>query len=77
MLLPIPMQVSNPRHVGAQTQPVANVVLILLNVLGYLLQPSYIWAVGPNSAPWTILTYGFIHAGWWHVLFNVWYLWVF
>ena len=35
------------------------------------------WAVGPGSGPWTILTYGFVHAGWWHVLFNVWYLWVF
>ena len=77
MLLPIPMQVSNPRHVGAKTQPVANVILIVLNVLAYLFLSPLTWAVGPGSGPWTILTYGFVHAGWWHVLFNVWYLWVF
>ncbi len=77
MLFPIPMQVSNLRHTGVQTQPVASVVLIILNVLGYLLLSPLAWAVGPNSAPWTVLTYGFVHIGWWHVLINVWYLWVF
>ena len=77
MFLPIPMQLSDNRRIGPQAPPVANVVLIVINVLAYLLLSPLNWAVGPNSAPWTILTYGFVHAGWWHVLFNVWYLWVF
>lgn len=42
MLLPIPMQVTNPRLVNARTQPVANVCLIVLNVLGDLLLPTSI-----------------------------------
>ena len=60
-MFPIPMQVSNPRHAGVQTPPVANDVLIILNALGYLRLSPLTWAVGPSSAPWTVLTYGFVH----------------
>lgn len=77
MFFPIPMQIASAPRFGARPQPMANVVLIVLNLLAYLLLSPLTWAVGPNSPSWTILTYGFVHAGWWHVLFNVWYLWVF
>jgi membrane associated rhomboid family serine protease len=77
MFIPIPMEISNLRSVDARTKPVANWILIAVNVLGYLFLSPGSWAVGPHSAPWTVVTYGFVHVGWWHLLFNVWYLWVF
>lgn len=30
-----------------------------------------------TTRPWTILTYMFVHAGFWHLAFNMWMLWVF
>lgn len=76
MFLPIPMRVTSGRQTGVAQLPFANIALITLNVVAYFLLSPFTWAVGPNSAPWTILTYGFVHIGWWHLLFNVWYLWV-
>lgn len=41
------------------------------------------WFVLPNSfnrfitQPWSIVTYGFLHAGFWHILFNMLWLFVF
>ena len=75
MLIPIPMELSakpdRPRL------PVANTTLIAVTAFASLLFRSSTWWVGPGTAPWTVLTYGFVHASFLHLLFNMWYLWVF
>jgi membrane associated rhomboid family serine protease len=55
--------------------PVANIVLILVNVLFYLL--GWRWFVGPGTGPLSIVFYAFSHIGLWHVFFNMWALWIF
>ena len=59
--------------------------LIILNVLVLLLQlgnplVSYVIAFRPVYVlrmPWTVVTYMFAHAGWTHLIFNMFGLWVF
>ena len=60
--------------------------LIGINILVYLAQqasgdtvtallaliPEYVW-----STPWTLLTSGFAHASWIHILLNMYSLWIF
>ena len=55
--------------------PVANVALIAINVLIWLIGGS--WGVGPRTGVLSVLTYGFCHFGFWHLFFNMWALWVF
>lgn len=55
--------------------PLANVVLIAVNVLVFLL--GGFWAVGRGSSLATVVLYGFSHASFWHLLLNMWALWVF
>ena len=62
--------------------------LIALNVAVFFIQLTL---VGPadvqralafevrdlTTRPWTIVTYMFVHAGFWHLLLNMWMLWMF
>jgi membrane associated rhomboid family serine protease len=44
-----------------------------------------LWPIGasgadpslPSFLPWQVITYGFLHASWWHVGFNMWALYMF
>jgi len=62
--------------------------LLALNVAVYFLQltlvgPADLWrwlaysANTVSTAPWTVITYAFVHAGIWHLLSNLWVLFVF
>ncbi len=59
--------------------PLANLLLIALNVLSFvfLCLFGWSWPVGPGTGLLSLLLYGFSHAGFWHLLFNMWALWVF
>ena len=75
MFLALPMQIAKEDMKGSV--PIANTVIVIFNVLAYLILQPENWSVGTGTAPWTILTYGFVHDGWWHILMNMWILWVF
>jgi membrane associated rhomboid family serine protease len=34
-------------------------------------------AAAPSFFPWQVITYGFLHGGWWHVIFNMWAVYMF
>jgi membrane associated rhomboid family serine protease len=53
----------------------ANVLLIVINVMVFVL--GGFWAVGPGSSFFSLLMYGFSHVSVWHLLVNMWLLWVF
>ncbi len=36
-----------------------------------------LWPIGPNFYPWQLITYMFMHGGFWHVFFNMLWLWMF
>ncbi|HWB10908.1 MAG TPA: rhomboid family intramembrane serine protease [Pirellulales bacterium] len=57
--------------------PLANAVLVAINVIAFCLGLSTAWSVGPGSGLFSILTYGFAHAGIWHLAANMWVLLVF
>lgn len=64
---------------------VVTAMLILLNVLVYWLQPQERWFVGLFALraavapllPWTIVTHMFLHGGFLHLAFNMFFLWLF
>jgi membrane associated rhomboid family serine protease len=70
-LIPLEMRCLRPRA----SVPVANYFLIGLNVVLFLL--GWQWAVGPGTGLLSVLLYGFSHVGFWHLLINMWMLWVF
>lgn len=59
--------------------PLANFVLIALNVLSFAFMRlfGWCWPVGPGTGFLSIVLYGFSHVGFWHLVFNMWALWVF
>ncbi len=75
MLFPIPLEMK-PLPQKAKV-PVANAVLIAVSVLVFLLGWSDSWAVGPGRSWATVLSYGFSHFNFGHLLLNMWTLWVF
>ena len=76
MFIPIPMQVSGVPETRGRV-PRANAVLVGINVLLFLLAaPEQLW-VGPGTGLLSLLTYGFAHTGWRHLIFNLWALWLF
>ncbi len=54
MLIPIPMQIRHRNEGGAQ--PIANYILIGINVFVYIFFSRESMWVGPGTMPWTILT---------------------
>jgi membrane associated rhomboid family serine protease len=73
MFFPIPLEF---KYVGSKSSfPVANAALILINAIVYLC--GWDWPVGPGTGPASILMYGFCHFGFWHLVLNMWVLWVF
>lgn len=52
---------------------VANVVIFMLEMLFArgLIETFALWPFGANFAPWQLLTYAFLHAGMFHLLFNM------
>ena len=70
-LMPVKVEETAKR----QTVPIANSVIIAVNVLLFVL--SHRLAVGPDSGLASVVTYGFAHAGLAHLLGNMWVLWVF
>lgn len=57
--------------------PTANAILVAANVVMFLLAWSGPWVVGPGTGVLSILTYGFSHMGFWHLVVNMWVLCVF
>lgn len=55
--------------------PLANLAIIAVNVLLYFLCGP--WPVGPGTGFASILLHAFSHGGIWHLLANMWALWVF
>ena len=60
--------------------------LLILNALmfvgqafgGYWLQISFaLWPLGSGFQPWQLVSYGFLHGGLWHLVFNMFALWMF
>ncbi|MCD4728478.1 MAG: rhomboid family intramembrane serine protease [Pirellulales bacterium] len=73
MFFPIPLELKYP---GTKTNlPAANAALIVISMLVYLF--GWNWSVGSGTGPLSILMYGFCHCGFWHLLLNMWVLWVF
>ncbi len=60
---------------GKSTVPAANVMLIAVNVLLYLV--GYSWVVAGGTSWSSVLLYGFSHCSLWHLALNMWTLWVF
>ena len=83
----IPLSTDRP----PKRRPVVNEALVVINMLVFLagvmgayfewMQPGAIAAAGHydprNPAVWQLITYQFIHADIWHILFNMIFLWVF
>ncbi|MCY2995323.1 MAG: rhomboid family intramembrane serine protease [Planctomycetota bacterium] len=55
--------------------PWANTLIIAVTLLLFVLGRS--WVVGPGTSAFSVVLYGFSHVGWWHLLFNMWALWIF
>ena len=48
-----------------------------LGLSGAPLHPHLHAAISPTVALLPVLTSMFVHSGWWHILMNMWFLWVF
>jgi membrane associated rhomboid family serine protease len=75
MFLAVPLQLKQVRD--RDTLPLANSVLIALNVLVYALGLAEGWQVGRERGVLSIVTYAFAHANAYHLIGNMWVLWVF
>jgi membrane associated rhomboid family serine protease len=74
--------------IPSRTVPYITVTIIVLNALAWVLELSmdehtltrflYVYGVVPAafSTP-TLITSMFLHGSWWHVIGNMWYLWIF
>ncbi len=55
--------------------PAANLLLILINAVVFLV--GWKWPVGYGLPPGSILLHGFSHFDLWHLVLNMWVLWLF
>jgi membrane associated rhomboid family serine protease len=64
---------------GTQTLIGINVIAYALDALLHnaLFANFALWPFGPQFAPWQVLTYGFLHGGLMHLLFNMFGLYMF
>jgi membrane associated rhomboid family serine protease len=72
-LVPVELKQST----AARAIPTANAVLVAANVVVFVLAWSGPWAVGPGTGMLSIVTYGFSHFSFWHLVANMWVLLVF
>lgn len=72
-ILPTRLRDNAPLH----AVPLANGIIIALNVLFFAFGWTNHWAVGPGTSLLTVFGYGFAHAGIWHLAGNMWMLMVF
>jgi membrane associated rhomboid family serine protease len=74
--------------IPSRTTPYVTVTIIVLNTLAWLFELSLpheelnqfltVYGVVPAHFAWpTLITSMFLHAGWVHVIGNMWYLWIF
>jgi membrane associated rhomboid family serine protease len=74
--------------IPSRTTPVVTVAIILVNAALWFLEVSMsrselneflrVYGVVPATfVPLTLLTSMFLHGSWWHVIGNMWYLWIF
>ncbi|MFN7982882.1 MAG: rhomboid family intramembrane serine protease [Vicinamibacterales bacterium] len=74
--------------IPSRTTPIVTVALIIVNAALWFLEVSMsrdelneflrIYGVVPATfVPITLLTSMFLHGSWWHVIGNMWYLWIF
>jgi membrane associated rhomboid family serine protease len=74
------MFVAVPVHLKTRelpTVPIVNGLLVVINVLVFWLGWSQYWFVAQGSSPLSVITYAFAHAGPWHLILNMWILWLF
>jgi membrane associated rhomboid family serine protease len=78
MFILLPLELKTPTG-NCKALPVANVLIVAANVLLFLLTATWgtHWVAGPGANLLGIVLYGFSHASFWHLLFNMWALWVF
>jgi membrane associated rhomboid family serine protease len=78
MFILLPLELKTPTG-NSRTLPVANVLIVAANVLLFLLTATWgtHWVAGPGANLLGIVLYGFSHVSFWHLLFNMWALWVF
>jgi membrane associated rhomboid family serine protease len=62
-----------------QTLVIVNVLVFLLELAGgdALIDSFALWPLGDEFQPWQVLSYAFLHANWWHLLLNMFGVWVF
>ncbi|MEZ5944873.1 MAG: rhomboid family intramembrane serine protease [Planctomycetaceae bacterium] len=75
MFFPVPTKITGGP--SRRVPPLANSLLIAVNVFCWGFGVSANWGVGAGSSPITILTYAFVHAGPLHLLANMWVLYLF
>jgi rhomboid family protein len=74
--------------IPSRTVPFVTLTIILLNAAAWVLELSMtprelnqfliVYGVVPAAfSPITLFTSMFLHGGWWHIIGNMWYLWIF
>ena len=74
--------------IPSRTFPFVTITIIVLNALAWVLELSFapralerfLFAYGVVPADFflpTLVTSMFLHASWWHIIGNMWYLWIF
>jgi len=73
MFFCLPIKVSQTG--GKETIPIVNLVLIVVNLLVFGFSRSS--GIRAGNIVFSVLTYAFVHSSFWHLLGNMWVLWIF